>query len=521
MAKSIIWADSDKCVSFSDYSFIRELDVEKLINVNLCRKFGEPERDICEFFTVNTETIRLREELFAELLGNPELFERLDKSFSVLDDFFELQKEKENAPSNEQLLFGIKELETYVEYLKEMKSIFTEYIVNSKALKSLWEMIYPICSDERFGILCEEVDNQIHTISRIKSITVGVNLDAQMRPTEAGVVAVHEQNYVSGEFINKLLRLDFKNNEFVCSAPLLPIDRRLSNEELGAVRISVNSAMNKVFASALKSWSGVVRKYVVDNLQCLASIVSEWKFIVACMQPLKKLKDSGFSLCIPAFDENDHAEGLYHPILALSASSRADIIKNEISFNKDERIYILTGPNQGGKSIFTQSVGLMYVMLHLGLLIPASRANIHTVDAILVHFIDVRNRSYVHGRLSDECEKIHKINNAITAKSIFLFDEALSSTNASEAVAISAEIISAYCEIGVKGIWTTHFHELCRMSDEYTGKRNGICNISAQIDEESHTRVYKIVRGDGGQSYAMDIARKYGLSKDEILANKK
>ncbi len=518
--KSIIWAASDSKVSFLDFSFINELNLNALININHGRKIGEPERDLREYFSIDKETLILREELFKELLENEALFESLKTSFSRLSDFFDIQREKESVQSNEQMLFSIKALETYVEYLTDIKRIFTENDIKCRALNNVWELIKPICCDSEFDRLCKAVKEQVHTISNIKSITVGINLNAQMQPTESGVITVNEQSYVSGDFLNRILRLKSNDDEFVCAAPLLPMNSKLSNEEMGAVRISVNSALNKVFASTLKSWSGIVKKFVINNLSCLSQILYEWKFVLACMQPLTELKNHGYSLCKPEFSDKDDVTGLYHPILAMTSLSKDNVIKNDIEFNRDNRTYILTGPNQGGKSIYTQSIGIMYAMLHLGMLLPASKVIICPVDAILVHFIDVKNRSYVHGRLSDECDKIHNINKVITDKSLFLFDEALSSTNASEAVVISTEIIDAYAEIGAKGIWTTHFHELCSLADSYTNKKSGICNISAQIDESSHKRIYKIVRGDSGKSYAMDIAMKYSLTKDEILKNR-
>lgn len=125
--------------------------------------------------------------------------------------------------------------------------------------------------------------------------------------------------------------------------------------------------------------------------------------------------------------------------------------------------------------------------------------------------------SYQDGRLSEECKKIDKINQIITQRSLFLFDEALSSTNATEATAISAEILAAYTEIGARGIWTTHFHELCQLERTSNSAKSKLCNIRAQIDEASHRRMFKIVRGDYGQSYAIDVARQYHLTRGEIL----
>ena len=515
--KSIIWAETDTRRSFSDFSFIKRLDINALININYGRKFGEPERDLCEFFTVDKDTMEQRQELFAELLEKPTLYERLSKSFLVLEDFFEIQKEKETALSNEKLLYSIKELETRVEYLKEIKSIFAEHQVKSRALLVLWEKVKPICTTKEFDTLCEEVDKQIHTITEIKSITVGINLNAQMKPVEAGLISVHEESYVSGEFMDKLMRLNFKNSEFVCASPLVPLDKSLTAEEASSLRASTNSALNKVFASGLKSWAGVVKKYAVNNLNVLSHTIHEWRFIVACMKTLVELNENGLSLCKPNLVKNDKIEGLYHPILALNSKADKGLIKNDLTFDDNGDIYILTGPNQGGKSIYTQSVGILYAMLHLGLPLPAKTADIKAVDGILVHFIDIKDRSYVHGRLSDECEKIQAINKNITNNSLFLFDEALSSTNSTEAVVIATEIITAYSDIGARGIWTTHFHELCSLENSYTSGKAKIINLCARIDETSHKRAFKIIRGYYGQSYAMDIAREYNLTKEEIL----
>lgn len=517
MLKSIIWAENDNRVAFDDYSFVEALDIKTLININRSKKFGEKERELCEFFSVCAETLELRQELFIELLSNKTLFDDLNASFETLSSIYELQNQKDTAESNEKLLYSVREIEAYVEYLLKIKNIFTTIVPKSKALQILWETIKPLCDGKDFENLCTSVEKQSHEIKNIKSITIGVNLDSQLKPSEAGVLSINDESFVSGDYINKLLRLDFKNDRYYCPAPLLPLNHKLTNEEMDIIRSSLNSAMNKILSSSLKNWSGIVKKHVINNLRDLSNILYEWRFVSVCIQMLFELKEAGFALCKPEIGISDEVSDLYHPILALSSLDKNAVIKNELHFGNNCSIFILTGPNQGGKSIYTQSVGLMYALLHLGLLLPASKAVLRCIDNIFVHFIDIRKRSYVHGRLSDECNKIQSINKHITKDSLFLFDEALSSTNATEAVAISTEIITAYLEIGAKGIFATHFHELCSLSEEYSG----IDNLTAQIDESSHKRIFKIVRGNGGKSYASDIASAYGLTKEEILKNSK
>ena len=520
MPKSIIWSDGDGRGTFADTTFVKALDLESFINVNRRKKTGGIQSDIRSFFTRSEETILLREELFEELLLDPELFKRLDESFDTLIDLFELQRLNEAAYSNEQLIYSIKTLERYTGYFRRMRAIFSEKSVKSKSLEVLRGIISPVCDSDDFTALCKAVDEQIHDLDKIKSVTIGVNLNERMLPIEAGLVSVHEERYVSGEFLDKLLRLDFDKKALVSSAPLLPLDKALDKTESEVMRASVNSALNKVLGSSLRSWASVVKKYRVGNLFELIPIAEEWRFVAACVDALSELRACGYGLCIPRLSSRDHVEGLYHPMLALNAGGDRGVIRNDLDFDSSSRIYILTGPNQGGKSIYTQSVGLLYAMLHLGLPLPARSAELHPADEILVHFIDLHNKSYTHGRLAEECDRMHEINKLVTENSIFLFDEALSSTSAVEGAAIAREIITAYSDIGARGIFTTHLHELCSLQNDYAFGKSPIKNLSAQIDETSHDRSFKIAPGDYGRSYAADIARKFKLTKSEILEGK-
>ena len=63
----------------------------------------------------------------------------------------------------------------------------------------------------------------------IKSVTIGVNLDAQLRPREAGVLSVNPESFRSGDTLHKILRLNFKEDEYTCIAALQPFNK--SNNE--------------------------------------------------------------------------------------------------------------------------------------------------------------------------------------------------------------------------------------------------------------------------------------------------
>lgn len=512
---SILWHDGVPSCMMRDFDFVGELALSDIIPLSKTRTYGEGELRLEPFFTTDTVTLSCRCEMFCELLDDVALYDGLSSSFSALSDICRLRQEKEAPHTNESMMYSIKELEMYVDYVDGMARLFSEHPAKSEFLRRLEAEIKRIAESEEYPRLRAEVQRQSHAVKNAKSITIGLNLDAQLRPLEAGVVKVNEVQYRSGEFIDKLLRLDFKDDEFTCSAQLAPTDKKLSQEEAAAMRYAVNGALGKIFSSALVSWERTVRKYVISGLDALFPLLPEWQFISACIETLRVLREYKRPLCKPQFGDYDEITGLYNPALAMSGRVP---VASDIGFG-DEIIYILTGPNQGGKSVFTKSVGLAYSMLHLGLPLPAVSAAVRPVDAIYVHFVDSKSdRAYKNGRLAGECEEIGKINGKITKDSLFLFDEAFSSTSADEAVVLSSEILSAYAEIGVRGICTTHLHGLCSMADG-DGASSRICNLTAVLDGESHDRTYRIEKGGRyGHSYAMDIAKNFRLTREEILA---
>lgn len=518
-AYSVLRINGDESSPFKDFSFVKDLNLKALFDFRRGSKFGEAEVRLENYFTTDVNTIRLRQEMYSELIGNTALYERLKNSFSALYELFELQKVKSEAISTEVLLFGTLELENYVEYLEDLHDIFTKFDVKSELLRGLWETVKPLCTGEEYGELKKKISEHAYSVRSIRSVTIGVNLDPQLRPLEAGVVSVNDRSFVSGNLIDRILRLDLKKDGYTCISPFYPMNRKLSDEEFNLMKVSMSSAINKVFASAVGSWAGTVKNFVVSSLRELAPAVSEWRVVFACTDALIRLKQNGYPLCRAEFGEEDKITGMYHPILALlHADGEKRVVKNDLDFDDEAGIYILTGPNQGGKSIFTQAAGILYAMLHLGLLLPAKSAAVRPVDNILTHFIDDGHISYDHGRLSAECDKIYKINRIISENSLFLFDEALSSTNPTEAVAISTEIIKAYAEIGARGIWTTHFYELHGLTKEDQGNKSKIRSLGAVIDKRSHERQFRIVKGESPEnSYAKDLAEKYKLSKDEII----
>ncbi|MEE1342202.1 MAG: hypothetical protein U0L23_05750 [Lachnospiraceae bacterium] len=213
--------------------------------------------------------------------------------------------------------------------------------------------------------------------------------------------------------------------------------------------------------------------------------------------------------------------GAYNPMVALKLSE-VTVVGNDFSFDENGKIFIITGPNHGGKSVFAYSIGMVQALFQLGLFVPAKEAVLSPVSNIFTHFPDSDENNYGKGRLESECARLSHILEQITEDDLIIMDEAFSSTSGTEAGYIAGEVLTGLGIIGCRGLFVTHIHDLPHQVDTFNShpqNKSKIDNLAAQMkSKEDGTRSYKLVRTmPDGLSYAKDIAKKYGLELEQII----
>jgi DNA mismatch repair ATPase MutS len=151
--------------------------------------------------------------------------------------------------------------------------------------------------------------------------------------------------------------------------------------------------------------------------------------------------------------------------------------------------------------------------------ILAETAKIYPFNNIYTHF-PVDEKFENMGRLKEETERMEKIADICDENSIIFLNETFSSTNEELSIKISMEYIEKLCKKGVFGVFVTHQHNLIDLAEELNNKsyiKTKIDNLSTEIDIDSdNIRTYKIVRKKEMKSYAFDILKKYGLTKQQL-----
>ena len=496
-----------------------ELGLNEIFNLKSC--------SLTDFFTSDPRVIGYRQQTIADMVNIPELKETLAKAHPILDDIRQLRVlDRESSSTGDSYLYSITEIELYVSCIDTLKEGFLPVIdkIKSEAFKNLAGLIIALSESEYYVELNKKLEQLSSRVREVKSVTIGVNLDRQLRPCSAGVISVNSEQFKSGKMLDKILRLSFKNDAFTSIAELSPVCKGQSENRQEALIGAFNNAIEEVFRSSVKGWRAIVGEYVLDNTDFLLKLLPEIEFISRSADLMKRLSEhDGCTVTMPEIcpmgDKVFEAEELYNPRVALAIED--SIVTNDFAFDDKARIYVLTGPNRGGKSVITVAVGAAQALFQLGLPVPAKRARISVVDAIFTHFPEGADDTIDKGRLGEECARLKEIFDAVSPDSMILLDESLSSTGAYEATYIASEILCGFAAVGSRGIFSTHRHDLAAGISEINARSaevGGIMIDTLVAGIEEGQRSFKIHRAKpDGKSYAKDIADKYGLSFENLM----
>ena len=500
----------------SDY-VLDELGFSELFNLK--------NNSLTEFFTTDPEVIKYRLNTFSDMINNPELITTLNKLLPILWDIMELRRLEADSGETADYLSSITEIELYISSVDTLDDGLNSVRSNLKspAFIAMCDYINELAESDYYTELNERLFELTKRVREIRSVTMGVNLDPQLRPSDAGVLSINSEPFKSGDVIDKILRLNFKGDEYTCIAQLVPFGKKETDNQKQALSHAFKSAINEVYKSSLHSWKKIVQQYVLENTEFLLNLMPEIEFLIKGTRLMTSLKERGCSLCEPIIkpmdDRSFKAIELYNPAVALKVKD--NIVTNDLVFDDKAMIYVLSGPNRGGKSVITCALGISQAMLQLGMFIPAKYAEISPVDAIYTHFPTGADDTIDKGRLGEECARLGEIFEHVTSRSLVLLDESLSSTGSFEASYIAAEVLAGFSMAGCRTLFSTHLHELSGFIDGINEKcipEGGVPVDTLVAGMEEGQRSFKIYRAKpDGKSYARDIANKYGLSYNSIL----
>jgi DNA mismatch repair ATPase MutS len=255
------------------------------------------------------------------------------------------------------------------------------------------------------------------------------------------------------------------------------------------------------------------RAYVDD---VIARFDREVQFYVSYLEYIDRFRRAGLTVCYPAMvegrDKTIFGRDMFDMALANKLIGKSPVVCNDFSLEGNERMIVVTGPNQGGKTTFARTFGQVHYLASVGCPIAGTDAQLYRFDRLFTHFESEESIENLRGKLEDDLHRFHEIIEASTASSIVILNEIFTSTTIHDAVFLSRHVMEKLLAHDVLGVWVTFIDELSSMSSKT------VSMVSTVVPDQPAMRTFKVVRRQAdGLAYALAIAEKYQVTYSALL----
>ena len=262
---------------------------------------------------------------------------------------------------------------------------------------------------------------------------------------------------------------------------------------------------------ALASYCELHRDFLDDTIR---SFDREIQFYVAYLDYTSVFKAKGFAFCYPtmSLEKQIFCNECFDLALAQRLNAKKEpVVTNDFYLTNNERILVVSGPNQGGKTTFARTFGQVHYLASLGLPVPGTGAKLLLFDDLFTHFEREENISTLRGALEESLSRIHDILERTTSRGIIITNELFASTTVKDALYLGRRILEEVMKLDAVCVCVTFLDELASLSEKT------VSMVSTVVPGNPALRTFKILRRPAdGLAWAISIAQKYGLTYERI-----
>ncbi|MEW8307584.1 MAG: DNA mismatch repair protein MutS [Candidatus Thiodiazotropha endolucinida] len=365
------------------------------------------------------------------------------------------------------------------------------------------------------GVIAEGYDAELDELRALSQNADQFLLDLESRERERTGIATLKVSYnrVHGYYIEISRGQSDRAPEDYIRRQTLKGAERFITPELKKFEDQVLSARERALAR---------EKYLYDQL--LDRLCKELTPLLQCAEGLARLdvlcnlaeRAQQLNLVSPQLVEEP---GLQitdgrHPVVEQVSSD--PFVANSVTFDDQQRMLIITGPNMGGKSTFMRQIALIVLLAYSGSFVPAAAARIGPIDRIFSRIGASDDLAGGRSTFMVEMEETANILHNATAQSLVLMDEIGRGTSTFDGLSLawSCAVELATC-LRAYTLFATHYFELTTLPEEYPG----IGNLHLDAVEHGDTIVFlhAVREGPANQSYGLQVATLAGVPKPVIL----
>ena len=288
------------------------------------------------------------------------------------------------------------------------------------------------------------------------------------------------------------------------------INNELKNQE--ALILNAFDNLNKLENELYKNFVKEITSYTKE----IQSLANKLSYLDVMLSFYTISNQYGYTR--PSFNHKNiiDIKDSFHPVLK-AIDQDHDFINNDFIMDESTNILIITGPNMGGKSTYERQLAIIIIMAQMGCFVPALSCNIKLFDQIFTRI--GANDNQLEGQstfMVEMLEASYALNNA-TDNSLILFDELGRGTATYDGLSIANAMLQYLAKNSkAKVIFSTHYHELTQLANDYPTIKNYHASVIETKNEITFT--YKIKPGYIEKSYGIHVAKLANMPR-VILQN--
>lgn len=461
---------------------------------------GKEEYDLTPFFSMplhDTDAVVFRHEVMQDLDGTP-LFHRIktfaDGMRSVREHLAQMEK---RAYEHQKEWWFLDAVNLYGNAVSRLAEDLSKEAVGSRGLQAFRDYVTQYASSERYGALLGEAGQLREALAGIRySIVIdGPRVEVRHavgKPDYSAEVEATFERFQQGALHEYVFKFSDSIEMNHVEAQILDGVAQLHPDVFS--RLANYRQANKDFLDP-----------------AIVAFDREIQFYVAYLDFIAPMRKAGLAFCYPSVSASRkevHDRTGFDLALADKLVKKGTLpICNDFHLSDPERIIVVSGPNQGGKTTFVRTFGQLHYLASLGCPVPGTEAQLYLPDTIFTHFEREEHMTNLRGKLEDDVVRIHAILKAATPRSIVIINEIFASTALRDAIFLSKKIAAAIMELDVLCVWVTFLDEVSSLSEKT------VSMTSTVVIENPAQRTFKIVRRPAdGLAYAMALAEKYRLT---------
>ncbi len=483
---------SKKSGENSQLTVLSDLNFDQILD-RICLEWDSELRKMYESFPSSKEDEDYRKDIYQDFKKD-DVYEIMSGHYSLIRERREYSARKEDAYELiQKQTWYLREIHTYVSSLELMHDKLGNSSCSSEGLKELSAFLDGYLSDENF----RNMSNIINALWKELS--------------DFHVILTYEKgrftltNGVTEGAYDKFLSECFPEEHHTMTNPFAGTEyfSDLENEII------------KLFQRKNHSFFKKLEKFCKDYPEVFSEQISvfesEIPYYLAFAKFQRSMKEHGFDMCTASkSDDTLSASGLYDLALALTNMDNGkETVPNELFMDKGESFFVLTGPNQGGKTTYARSLGQLIYFNKMGLDVPACSSSVPYYTNLWTHFSVEESIESGRGKLMDELERLKPIMHESQEGAFIVINELFTTAANYDAIEMGRRVLDYLTGIKCRGIYVTHLGELSKNS-------KGVVSLIACVDE-NNVQTFKIERNTPAEAtYINRQVLKYHLTYEQL-----